>query len=362
MEPRPRSTGSCCPTRRTRACATCAELNRVGAAHAAPGPTTRRPTGSLARRRPRELRVRAPAIGGRRGRGVRGQPHARAPPRLPAGPARPGRWLGVLDTTTSAQRRGAARGDHRRHALAGPARTRPRSPCPRCVRWWRRRRRLDGRLTARRRPVSADLGHGPDRLVFAGQRCETGCSCDLRRPPAAARRGAIQPAHAAGRGGDAGVVRYFIAIGALIPTVPRFVEGELGGDGLAVGIGVGSMAVTAAALRPWVGRMGDTHGRRVLGWSAALVVAVSIPATPWPSLWMLVVARLVTGAGEAAMFVGVARRPPGARPPPRRGGVVLPRWRSTAGWRWGRPSASPRWPRLRPCGRRWPPAGPGRAG
>ncbi|MFS8584981.1 MAG: hypothetical protein FWJ72_07825, partial [Acidimicrobiia bacterium] len=41
---------------------------------------------------------------------------------------------------------------------------------------------------------------------------------------------------------------YFVAIGALVPTVPRFVERELDGDGLAVGVGVGSMAVTAALL------------------------------------------------------------------------------------------------------------------
>ncbi|HZA87433.1 MAG TPA: hypothetical protein VE466_11170, partial [Acidimicrobiales bacterium] len=52
---------------------------------------------------------------------------------------------------------------------------------------------------------------------------------------------------------------YFIAMGALIPTVPRFVEDELGGGGLQVGIGVGSLAVTAALLRPWVGRLGDTR-------------------------------------------------------------------------------------------------------
>jgi MFS family permease len=113
---------------------------------------------------------------------------------------------------------------------------------------------------------------------------------------------------------------YFVAIGALIPTVPRFVEGELAGDGLAVGIGVGSMAVTAAALRPWVGRMGDTHGRRVLAVGGALVVAVSILGyAVATSLWMLVLARLVTGAGEAAMFVGVATAAQDLAPDHRRG-------------------------------------------
>lgn len=113
---------------------------------------------------------------------------------------------------------------------------------------------------------------------------------------------------------------YFLAIGAQIPTVPRFVESELGGDGLAVGIGVGSMAVTAAALRPWVGRMGDTHGRRILAVSGAVVVGVSVIAyTLATSLWMLVLARLVTGAGEAAMFVGVATAAQDLAPDHRRG-------------------------------------------
>ena len=69
---------------------------------------------------------------------------------------------------------------------------------------------------------------------------------------------------------------YFVALGALIPTVPRFVEDELGGGGVQVGVGVGSLAVTAALLRPWTGRIGDTRGRRVLAVSGATIVGVSI--------------------------------------------------------------------------------------
>jgi MFS family permease len=113
---------------------------------------------------------------------------------------------------------------------------------------------------------------------------------------------------------------YFIAMGALIPTVPRFVEDELGGGGLQVGIGVGSLAVTAALLRPWVGRIGDTKGRRLLAVGGASVVAVSILCyAAATELWMLVLARLLTGAGEAAMFVGVATAAQDLAPDHRRG-------------------------------------------
>jgi MFS family permease len=113
---------------------------------------------------------------------------------------------------------------------------------------------------------------------------------------------------------------YFMALGALLPTVPRFVEDELGGGGVQVGIGVGSFAVSAALLRPWIGRIGDAKGRRVLVVAGCTVVAVSIfgyaAAT---ELWMLVLARLVTGAGEAAVFVGVATAAQDLAPDHRRG-------------------------------------------
>jgi MFS family permease len=113
---------------------------------------------------------------------------------------------------------------------------------------------------------------------------------------------------------------YFLALGALIPTVPRFVEDQLGGGGVQVGVGVGSLAVTAALLRPWAGRIGDTRGRRVLAVSGATVVGVSILAyAAATELWMLVLARLLTGAGEAAMFVGVATAAQDLAPDHRRG-------------------------------------------
>ena len=44
--------------------------------------------------------------------------------------------------------------------------------------------------------------------------------------------------------------------------LPQFVERELGGDTLGVGIAVGAFAVGAVLLRPFAGRLGDRYGRR----------------------------------------------------------------------------------------------------
>ena len=113
---------------------------------------------------------------------------------------------------------------------------------------------------------------------------------------------------------------YFAAMGVLLPTVPRFVESELNGGGLQVGIGVGSFAISAALLRPWIGRVGDTRGRKVLAVGGSAVVGVSIGLyAVATSLPLLVAARLLTGVGEAAAFVGFATAAQDLAPDHRRG-------------------------------------------
>jgi MFS family permease len=116
---------------------------------------------------------------------------------------------------------------------------------------------------------------------------------------------------------------YFTADGVLIPTVPLYVEGPLGGGDVAVGFSVGAFSVTALLLRPWAGRLGDRRGRRLLmvfgGGLVALSVAGYLLARSVP---LLVTLRLVTGVGEAFFFTGAASAINDLAPDERRGEAV----------------------------------------
>jgi MFS family permease len=113
---------------------------------------------------------------------------------------------------------------------------------------------------------------------------------------------------------------YFIGLGTLLPTLPRYVEDELGGSGFAVGLVVGAFAVSAAIVRPWAGRFGDRWGRRILLCGGSLLVGLSTLAyTQVDAVGPLVVLRLLTGIGEAAVFVGAATAVQDMAPEHRRG-------------------------------------------
>jgi len=113
---------------------------------------------------------------------------------------------------------------------------------------------------------------------------------------------------------------YFLALGAMLPTVPRYIEDELSGGGLEVGLGVGAFAVSAALLRPWLGRVGDLHGRRTLVVAGATAAGLSFMAYPLAtSLPLMVLFRLLTGAGEGALFIGLITAVQDLAPEDRRG-------------------------------------------
>ena len=113
---------------------------------------------------------------------------------------------------------------------------------------------------------------------------------------------------------------YFVAIGALIPTLPRYVEGPLGGTGGSVGLAMGAFAISAVLMRPFTGRLGDTRGRRLLIVGGAFLVAISVAGyLVADSLPVLVALRILTGAGEAFFYVGAAAGVNDLAPDERRG-------------------------------------------
>jgi MFS family permease len=116
---------------------------------------------------------------------------------------------------------------------------------------------------------------------------------------------------------------YFTADGVLIPAVPLYVEGPLGGNDVAVGISVAAFAVTALLLRPWAGRLGDRRGRRPLMVMGGAIVAASVLGyLTAGSAPVLVAFRLLSGVGEAFFFTGAASAVNDLAPESRRGEAV----------------------------------------
>jgi MFS family permease len=116
---------------------------------------------------------------------------------------------------------------------------------------------------------------------------------------------------------------YFLALGSLLPVVPRYVDKRLGGNDVAVGVAVGALAVGAILLRPLAGRLGDRYGRRVLMVVGALVVGITAGcAGLMASLQWLILTRFVMGLGEACFFVGATTMATDLAPVSRRGEAV----------------------------------------
>jgi predicted MFS family arabinose efflux permease len=97
---------------------------------------------------------------------------------------------------------------------------------------------------------------------------------------------------------------YFLALGLLTPTLPRFVADALRGGPLWAGLAVGAFTLGALAFRPAIGPLARRFGSR-----AALQVGVSLVAISLGGLTaaqnpqIVVGLRLLMGCGEAMFFV-----------------------------------------------------------
>ena len=114
-----------------------------------------------------------------------------------------------------------------------------------------------------------------------------------------------------------------IAVGAVLPVLPRYVRGPLGDGDLAVGIVIGAYAVTGLLLRPVAGRLADRWGRKptvLLG--ASLVCLSGLLYLPDLGIAGLIAARLVLGVGEGTLYTAGSAWIVDLAPVERRGRVL----------------------------------------
>jgi MFS family permease len=94
-----------------------------------------------------------------------------------------------------------------------------------------------------------------------------------------------------------------VAVGAVLPVLPRYVRGPIGAGDLAVGIVIGAYAITGLLLRPVAGRLADRWGRKPTVLLGAVLLAVSgLLNLPALGIAGLIFARLVLGVGEGSLY------------------------------------------------------------
>jgi len=114
-----------------------------------------------------------------------------------------------------------------------------------------------------------------------------------------------------------------MAVGAVLPVLPHYVHGPLDGGNIAVGIVIGSYAVTGLLLRPLAGHFADRRGRKPAVLLGSLVVATAGFLYLLPlGIPGLIFARLTLGAGEGAVFTAGSAWIVDLAPTGRRGRVI----------------------------------------
>jgi MFS family permease len=114
-----------------------------------------------------------------------------------------------------------------------------------------------------------------------------------------------------------------VAVGAVLPVLPRYIHGPLDSGDLAVGIVVGAYAVTGLLLRPVAGRLADTRGRKPTVLAGAVLVALSgLLYLPSLGIGGLILARLLLGAGEGTVYTAGSAWIVDLAPEERRGRVL----------------------------------------
>jgi len=114
-----------------------------------------------------------------------------------------------------------------------------------------------------------------------------------------------------------------VGVGSVLPVLPRYIHGPLDSGDVAVGVVIGAYAVTGLLLRPVAGRFADTRGRKPTVLVGAMLVALSgLLYLPALGIAGLIVARLILGAGEGAVYTAGSAWIVDLAPEERRGRVL----------------------------------------
>jgi MFS family permease len=114
-----------------------------------------------------------------------------------------------------------------------------------------------------------------------------------------------------------------VGVGSVLPILPRYIHGPLDSGDVAVGVVIGAYAVTGLLLRPVAGRLADTRGRKPTVLVGAMLVALSaLLYLPALGIAGLIVARLILGAGEGAVYTAGSAWIVDLAPEERRGRVL----------------------------------------
>jgi len=117
--------------------------------------------------------------------------------------------------------------------------------------------------------------------------------------PAAPKRAGSAPAYAL----FIATLINVLGIGAVIPVLPLYVKGPIGGGDVAVGLVIGAFSVTGILMRPIAGRIADKRGRKRvhiagIAFAALGAALIFIPA----GVAGLIISRLLVGTGEGWVY------------------------------------------------------------
>ena len=111
-----------------------------------------------------------------------------------------------------------------------------------------------------------------------------------------------------------------MSVGMLLAVVPVYADDGLGVGSFGVALAVAAVSPMVLIAQPLAGRYADRNGRKILIVAGGLIAAVSVASyVVANSLALLVLFRLLTGAGEAMVLVGAATMITDIAPEHRRG-------------------------------------------